>query len=67
MSTIEEKKAMVPYKYYDEYHKETAYCKNMQFLGIDYSGNPLMIFTLPNGNKVLRQLFDELTYREITK
>ena len=67
MSTIEEKKAMIQLKYYDEYNRESAYCKNMQFLGIDYNGYPIMIFRLSNGNTVFRQLFDELTYREISK
>ena len=62
MSTIEEKKAMIPLNYYNEYNGESEYFKNMRFLGIDYNGHPLMIFELDNGKKVIRQLFDCLRY-----
>ena len=66
MSTTKEKKAMIPTKYYNEFNGENEYCKNMRFLGIDYDGNPLLIFELPNGKKVMRQLFDKcLQYKPV--
>ena len=65
MSTTDEKKAMIPMNYYNEYNGESEYCKNMRFLGIDYNGNPLMIFELDNGKKVIRQLFDCLRYEPV--
>ena len=58
MSTTEEKKAMIPTNYYNEFNGENEYCKNMRFLGIDYNGYPLLVFELSNGKKVMRQLFD---------
>lgn len=66
MSTTEEKKAMIPTHYYNEFNGDNEYCKNMRFLGIDYDGNPLLVFRLANGKMVLRQLFDNrLQYKPV--
>ena len=60
MTTIPNK--MVPLQYYNEYNGDSLYHKKIQYLGIDYNGNPLMIFRLQNGNIIVRQLCDTLRY-----
>ena len=67
MSTTEEKKAMIPMNYYNEFNGENEYCKNMRFLGIRYHGYPLMIFELANGKTVMRQLFDSSLRYELVE
>jgi hypothetical protein len=67
MSTIEEKKAMIPMNYYNEFNGENEYFKNMRFLGINYDGYPLMIFELANGKTVMRQLFDSSLRYELVE
>jgi hypothetical protein len=67
MSTIEEKKAMIPMNYYNEFNGENEYFKNMRFLGINYDGYPLMIFELANGKTVMRQLFDSSLQYELVE
>ena len=67
MSTTEEKKAMIPTKYYNEFNGENEYCKNMRFLGIRYDGYPLLFFELANGKTVMRQLFDSSLRYELVE
>jgi hypothetical protein len=59
---IEHKKAMIPMNYYNEYNRESLYFEKLRFMGIDYEGYPLMVFQLPNGKTIVRQLFDSLRY-----
>ena len=67
MSTTEEKKAMIPMNYYNEFNGENEYCKNMRFLGIEYDGYPLLYFELTNGKLVMRQLFDSSLRYELVE
>jgi hypothetical protein len=67
MSTTEEKKAMIPMNYYNEFNGENEYCKNMRFLGIRYDGYLLLKFELANGKTVMRQLFDSSLRYELVE